>query len=97
MLFLSQQYSIQYEDHDVNVDYEEYNSSTGQTTQTNGTFTVGINGQAIKGNSFNTTLLLMPSLRINQSYEKAFQLSLAGVITQNNSFPIPTVSWLRKF
>ena len=97
MLFLSQQYSIQYENHYVNVDYEEYNSSTGQTTQTNGTFTVGINGQAIKENSFNTTLLLMPSLRINQSYNRAFQLSLAGIITQNQSFPIPTISWLRKF
>jgi hypothetical protein len=97
MLFLSQQYTIQYEDLNVNVDYEEYNSSTGQTTQTNGTFTVGTNGQAIKGNSFNTTLLLMPSLRINQSYKKAFQISLAGIITQDQSIPIPTISWLRKF
>jgi hypothetical protein len=97
MLFLSQQYSIQYEDHNVNVDYEEFNSSTGQTTQSNETFTVGINGRAVKGSSFNTTLLLMPSLRINQSYEKAFQISLAGVITQEQSFPIPTISWLRKF
>ena len=83
MLFLSQQYSMVYDGHNVNVNNE--------------TYTVGINGRAIKNNSFNTTLLLMPSLRINQSYEKAFQLSLAGVITQNNSFPIPTVSWLRKF
>tara|TARA_B100000768_G_scaffold63521_1_gene61453 strand:- start:1841 stop:3010 length:1170 start_codon:yes stop_codon:yes gene_type:complete len=97
MLFLSQQYSIQYEDHNVNVDYEEFNSSTGQTTQSNETFTVGINGRAVKGSSFNTTLLLMPSLRINQSYEKAFQISLAGVITQEQSFPVPTISWLRKF
>ena len=39
----------------------------------------------------------MPSLRVNQSYNRAFQLSLAGVITQDQSFPIPTISWLRKF
>ena len=54
----------------------------------------------------NTTLIMMPSLRINQSYEKAFQLSLAGVIRIDNSymegynsmsFPVPTISWLRKF
>ena len=54
----------------------------------------------------NSTLIMMPSLRINQSYEKAFQLSLAGVIRIDNSkmkghnsssFPVPTLSWLRKF
>ena len=54
----------------------------------------------------NTTLIIMPSLRINRSYEKAFQLSLAGVIRIDNSymddynsmsFPVPTISWLRKF
>lgn len=97
MLFLNQKNSIQHDDYEVTVDYDEYNPSTGQTTQVNGTFTVGINGRAVKGSSFNTTLLLMPSLRINQSYEKAFQISLAGVITQEQSFPVPTISWLRKF
>jgi hypothetical protein len=54
----------------------------------------------------NTTLLMMPSLRVNQSYQKAFQISLAGVIRIDNSkiegynsssFPVPTISWLRKF
>lgn len=97
MLFLNQKNSIQYDDYEVTVDYDEYNPSTGQTTQINGTFTVGINGRAVKESSFNSTVLFMPSLRINQSYEKAFQISLAGIITQNESFPIPTISWLRKF
>ena len=97
MLFLNQKNSIQYDDYEVTVDYDEYNPSTGQTTQINGTFTVGINGRAVKESSFNSTVLFMPSLRINQSYEKAFQISLAGIITQNQSFPIPTISWLRKF
>jgi hypothetical protein len=97
MLFLNQKNSIQYDDYEVTVEHNEYNSSTGQTTQVNGTFTVGINGRAGKESSFNSTVLLMPSLRINQSYEKAFQISLAGIITQEQSFPIPTISWLRKF
>ena len=97
MLFLNQKNSIQYDDYEVSVEHNEYNSSTGQTTQVNGTFTVGINGRAVKENGFNSTVLLMPSLRINQSYEKAFQISLAGIITQEQSFPIPTISWLRKF
>ncbi|MDB9990108.1 hypothetical protein OAD79_01540 [Flavobacteriales bacterium] len=97
MLFLNQKNSIQYDDYEVSVEHNEYNSSTGQTTQVNGTFTVGINGRAVKESSFNSTVLLMPSLRINQSYEKAFQISLAGIITQEQSFPIPTISWLRKF
>lgn len=49
-----------------------------------------------------TTLILMPSIRINQSYKKAFQIALAGVVAQTNdgnwiSFPVPTVSWLRQF
>jgi hypothetical protein len=97
MLFLNQKNSVQYDDYEVTVEHNEYNSSTGLTTQVNGTFTVGINGRAGKESSFNSTVLLMPSLRINQSYEKAFQISLAGIITQEQSFPIPTISWLRKF
>ena len=66
----------------------------------------------------NTTLILMPGIRFNKSYTKAFQLSLAGVFFTDNSrvisrsnwdgtysyqkgetisFPVPTISWLRKF
>ena len=66
----------------------------------------------------NTTLILMPGMRFNKSYTKAFQLSLAGVFFTDNSrmisrynadgtysykkgetisFPVPTISWLRKF
>ena len=96
MLFLTQNYAIQYEDHEISVEWEYVEENV--TIEESGTFSVGVNGKAKKiKNSFNTTLLLMPSLRINQSYEKAFQLSLAGVITQDLSFPVPTISWLRKF
>jgi len=46
--------------------------------------------------------IIMPAMRFNRSYDKAFQVALAGVITtQNNGdvivFPVPTVSWLRQF
>ena len=96
MLFFTQNYTIQYEDHEISVEWEYVEENV--TIEESGTFSVGVNGKAKKiKNSFNTTLLLMPSLRINQSYEKAFQLSLAGVITQDLSFPVPTISWLRKF
>ena len=66
----------------------------------------------------NTTLILMPGMRFYKSYDKAFQISLAGVFFTNKeyntstynsdgtrtyksgevtSFPVPTISWLRKF
>lgn len=49
-----------------------------------------------------TTLILMPAMRINQSYNKAFQVALAGVIVADGdgyplAFPVPMVSWLRQF
>mgnify|MGYP006892406020 FL=1 len=49
-----------------------------------------------------TTLILMPAMRFNQSYNKAFQVALAGVIVANGdgdplAFPVPMVSWLRQF
>ena len=48
------------------------------------------------------TIIIMPSMRFNTSYNKAFQVSLAGVISvdfRNNiqTFPVPMVSWLRSF
>ena len=60
----------------------------------------------------------MPGMRFYSSYDKAFQISLAGVFFTNKrynrrifnsdgnstyksgevtSFPVPTISWLRKF
>ena len=52
--------------------------------------------------TYNATLIFMPSMRFNQSYEKAFQIALAGVVNIEadgdvTSFPVPMVSWLRKF
>ena len=53
----------------------------------------------------NATLILMPSMRFNRSYNQAFQISISGVINFNkdyfssgiSSFPAPMISWLRKF
>ena len=42
-------------------------------------------------------LILMPGMRFQRSEAKAFQISLAGVITQNMSFPFPMASWFYKF
>ena len=44
----------------------------------------------------------MPVVRFNKSYEKAFQLALAGFINYDEvdglqSAPVPMISWLRKF
>jgi len=44
----------------------------------------------------------MPGMRFNSSYSSAFQIALAGVIYIDGSgngisFPIPMVSWLKKF
>lgn len=42
-------------------------------------------------------LIVMPGMRFQRSDSKAFQISLAGVITQNMSFPLPMASWFYKF
>jgi hypothetical protein len=39
----------------------------------------------------------MPGMRFQRSEAKAFQISLAGVITQDMSFPFPMASWFYKF
>jgi hypothetical protein len=41
-------------------------------------------------------LILMPGMRFQKSDTRAFQISLAGVITDNISFPLPMLSWFFK-
>ena len=52
-------------------------------------------------NNYNNTnqnlLILMPGMRFQRTEAKAFQISLAGVITEDISFPLPMVSWFYKF
>lgn len=40
--------------------------------------------------------ILMPGMRFQRSDTRAFQISLAGVITKDLSFPIPMMSWFFK-
>jgi hypothetical protein len=42
-------------------------------------------------------LILMPGMRFQRSESKAFQISLAGVITDDMSFPLPMASWFFRF
>jgi hypothetical protein len=48
-------------------------------------------------NTNQNLLIVMPGMRFQRSEAKAFQISLAGVITQNMSFPFPMASWFYKF
>jgi hypothetical protein len=48
-------------------------------------------------NTSQNLLILMPGMRFQRSDSKAFQISLAGVITQDMSFPLPMASWFYKF
>ncbi|MBF70586.1 MAG: hypothetical protein CL837_06595 [Crocinitomicaceae bacterium] len=82
------------------------NPNYGRINSSNSWIFNGSNYNNTDSEITNTTFIMMPSLRINQSYEKAFQISLAGVIRIDNSkmkghnsssFPVPTLSWLRKF
>lgn len=51
-------------------------------------------------NAYNYSFFLMPGLRFQKHSDKAFQVSLAGVINihkdKANSFPVPMCSWLYK-
>jgi hypothetical protein len=79
-----------------------YNTRTNETWQYYGK--VDIYGNPIdelkKELTENYTLVLMPGVRFQSTDKKAFQVSLAGVITQrgNNtiSFPVPMCSWFYK-
>jgi hypothetical protein len=48
-------------------------------------------------NTSQNILILMPGMRFQRSDSKAFQISLAGVITQDISFPLPMASWFYRF
>lgn len=85
-------------------DVEYTNSLTTVTYMDKGiyvtkAYNVGIGNVVETGNQ--TTLILMPAMRFNAAYNKAFQVALAGVIniqgSDVTSFPIPSVGWLRQF
>jgi hypothetical protein len=48
-------------------------------------------------NTKQNVIIIMPGMRFQKTEEKAFQISLAGVISQEQSFPLPMASWFYKF
>ncbi|MEC7526707.1 MAG: hypothetical protein VYB53_01010, partial [Bacteroidota bacterium] len=87
---------------EVDIDYTVYNTLTGLDDQYDQTILVGTD-PVISDDTYNhTTLIFMPAVRFSKSFEKAFQISLAGFIDIHElngtvSAPVPTISWLRKF
>lgn len=114
LAIINQQESIQYSDYNINLNYDStvYNYPNNNTAQSSSqdVFNVSRNytiskGDIVERGGLNATLILMPSMRFNQSYNQAFQISISGVINVNKdnfgsetvSFPAPMISWLRKF
>jgi hypothetical protein len=114
LAIINQQESVQYADYNFNLNYDStvYNYPNNNTAQysSQDVFSVSRNytiskGDIVKRGGLNATLVLMPSMRFNQSYSQAFQISISGVININKdnfgsetvSFPAPMISWLRKF
>jgi hypothetical protein len=109
---INQKKSVKYYDHNVNLTYDStvyYYANDNYPSQPSATevfdknrdFTIQ-KGELEKRGDYSVTLVLMPSMRFNRSYNQAFQVSLSGVIRFDQSgdvqsFPAPMISWLRKF
>ena len=96
MMLHGKQMGVIYADYDITVPV--YDKDLQQYVQQ--TYTIG-KGQAKAVDQMETNIVLMPAMRFSQSYSKAFQVSLAGIIHikngKVNTFPFPMVSWLRQF
>ena len=104
LAFLGTQYGLEYVNSivypDVQYKYRLY--SNGTYTDVNATDDITVDEYKTAKIGIKPTVIIMPAIRFNRSYNKAFQVALAGVIAKNNwgeiiSFPVPTVSWLRQF
>ena len=101
MIFIANKSKVNYTTKEKEINYERYNNTTGNSQLTSFTAVYG-EGVISPGTYRNITFILMPAMRFNQSYEKAFQVALAGFINYDeinglNSAPVPMISWLRKF
>lgn len=97
MIFIAEKQKVDYETKEKTIIYNRY--SNGMPTPFIATYGQGF---LSKETTRNITFILMPAMRFNQSYEKAFQVALAGFINYDeinglNSAPVPMISWLRKF
>jgi hypothetical protein len=101
MIFIADKPKVNYTSMEKEITYERYNNATGNSQLTSFNALYG-EGVISPETSRNITFILMPAMRFNQSYEKAFQVALAGFINYDeinvlNSAPVPMISWLRKF
>ena len=103
MGFIGQKAAMEYRDVTVNVWYEDWNSN-GFYEDINADFTARIGSPT--GRTQFVNIVLMPGMRFTQSYDKAFQVALAGLIRTEKvgdswstplTIPVPMISWLRKF
>jgi hypothetical protein len=104
MGFIGQRPSMEYTDVTVNVWYEDWNADTRLYEDINADFTAGVGRPS--GRTPFVNVVLMPGMRFTQSYDKAFQIALAGLIrtekvgdswSRPQTWPVPMISWLRKF
>ena len=111
---INRQDAVQYSDYHINLSYDStvysYPNNNTDIPSNVEVFSVSQNytiqkGNIVKRGNHDVYLILMPSMRFNQSYNQAFQISISGVINFSKdyfgsdifSFPAPMISWLRKF
>ncbi|NQY66249.1 MAG: hypothetical protein HRT72_00770 [Flavobacteriales bacterium] len=103
MVFFSRPDEVKYTDKNVSVTYEVSNYENGIIEYEDITTEHIIGeGKITKSSKFNTTILLMPTMRFIRSHDEAFQVTLSGVIRIDqvgnvNSFPVPMISWMKSF
>ena len=100
MVFITENQDVNYKTKEKDIIYERFDSQ-GNSMLTPFTAKFGV-GSIANTTTRNITFILMPAMRFNKSYEKAFQVALAGFINYDEldglqSAPIPMISWLRKF
>ena len=111
---INRQEEVQYSDYHINLSYDStvytYPDPNSNSNRDEWVYTANQNytiqkGNIVKRGNHDVYLILMPSMRFNQSYNQAFQISISGVINFSKdyfgsdifSFPAPMISWLRKF
>ena len=100
MVFITENPDVNYKTKQKDITYERFdNQGNSMPTTFNAEYGIGSIGNTT---TRNITFILMPAMRFNKSYEKAFQVALAGFINYDEenglqSAPVPMISWLRKF
>ncbi len=77
-----------------------YTYNPGTYDPVSGTYTGG-STTVTNTKTVTTFLMLMPGMRFQKNEHRAFQISLAGILSRNkvnsNSFPFPMCTWFYKF